>query len=287
MTMSPQLEIFLSPTSSAADSPAKISASPAQEQASSTALALVSGASSLASSAKPSPESSSSKTSQSSPAVGYLASCKILPTSGSWGHGTWWPQPASEPRTSDDASLSLLPTPSASTYGSNQGGAAGRSGPVRESLDSRARKGMLPTPTCNTSTYQRDLAGNVYPSLHGMASRGMLPTPRASDADKGGRVTPRKSREGGTLTEAVSSRMYPTPTAHLAKETGAPSEARLNTPTLTWQASGGAAGSLHPQFVEWMMGFPVGWTDLDDDDRPTTNTDCTPSGTPSCPKSPK
>lgn len=33
----------------------------------------------------------------------------------------------------------LLPTPSASSYGSNRGGAAGRVGPVRESLDTMAR----------------------------------------------------------------------------------------------------------------------------------------------------
>jgi hypothetical protein len=75
--------------------------------------------------------------------------------------------------------------------------------------------------------------------------------------------------------------LLPTPTAHLSKEGGFPAEATRNTPTLTWQATGGDAGPLHPQFVEWMMGFPAGWTDLDDDDdRPTTSTDCTPSETP-------
>lgn len=40
----------------------------------------------------------------------------------------------------------LLPTPSASSYGSNQGGAAGRTGPVRHSLESMARNSMWPTP---------------------------------------------------------------------------------------------------------------------------------------------
>lgn len=39
--------------------------------------------------------------------------------------------------------LSLLPTPSASNYGTNQGGAAGRVGVVRESLDTMARKGRF------------------------------------------------------------------------------------------------------------------------------------------------
>lgn len=39
--------------------------------------------------------------------------------------------------------ITLLPTPSASNYGTNQGGAAGRVGPVRESLDTMARKERL------------------------------------------------------------------------------------------------------------------------------------------------
>jgi hypothetical protein len=41
----------------------------------------------------------------------------------------------------------MLPTPSATSYGSNQGGAAGRVGPVRHSLESMARHGLWPTPT--------------------------------------------------------------------------------------------------------------------------------------------
>jgi len=37
----------------------------------------------------------------------------------------------------------LLPTPSAVSYGSNQGGGMGRVGPVRHSLDAMARKGLI------------------------------------------------------------------------------------------------------------------------------------------------
>jgi len=79
---------------------------------------------------------------------------------------------------------------------------------------------------------------------------------------------------------------WPTPTAHMAKETSAPSEHKRNTPTLTAQANwstptasdtcarktkyaqGGtplsmqAGGSLNPTWVEWLMGWPLGWTDL-------------------------
>jgi hypothetical protein len=79
---------------------------------------------------------------------------------------------------------------------------------------------------------------------------------------------------------------WPTPTAHMSKETNAPSEHNRNTPTLTAQANWatptvcgnynrkGASktsgdglatqvgGKLNPMWVEWLMGWPLGWTDL-------------------------
>jgi len=90
-------------------------------------------------------------------------------------------------------------------------------------------------------------------------------------------------------------RIWPTPTAHMSKETNAPSEHNRNTPTLTAQVnwptprscSAMAAtltdqgdrfpnletvmahsdpttvgGKLNPTWVEWLMGWPLGWTDL-------------------------
>ena len=80
--------------------------------------------------------------------------------------------------------------------------------------------------------------------------------------------------------------IWPTPTAHMSKETNAPSEHKRNTPTLTAQANWatptvcgnynrkGASktsgdglatqvgGKLNPMWVEWLMGWPLGWTDL-------------------------
>jgi hypothetical protein len=45
-----------------------------------------------------------------------------------------------------EAAVKMLPTPSATEYGSNQGGSAGRVGPVRESLATMARRDNWPTP---------------------------------------------------------------------------------------------------------------------------------------------
>jgi len=52
--------------------------------------------------------------------------------------------------------------------------------------------------------------------------------------------------------------LWPTPTAHNAKETNAPTEATRNTPTLAAQVG----GPLNPNWVEWLNGWPIGWTDL-------------------------
>ena len=51
---------------------------------------------------------------------------------------------------------------------------------------------------------------------------------------------------------------WPTPTAHNAKKTNSPSEAQRNTPTLAAQVG----GHLNPTWTEWLMGWPLGWTDL-------------------------
>jgi DNA (cytosine-5)-methyltransferase 1 len=78
-----------------------------------------------------------------------------------------------------------------------------------------------------------------------------FPTPLASDWKPRG---PNSKQQG--LAEVVKS--WPTPTSHNAKETNAPSEANRNTPTLAAQAG----GKLNPTWVEWLMGWPLGWTDL-------------------------
>jgi len=64
-----------------------------------------------------------------------------------------------------------------------------------------------------------------------------------------------------TLVRHTSEResgLWPTPTAHNAKETNAQSEALRNEPTLASQVG----GHLNPTWVEWLMGWPLEWTDL-------------------------
>jgi hypothetical protein len=68
-----------------------------------------------------------------------------------------------------------------------------------------------------------------------MAKRGLLPTPTAGDAKGSGsrNRSGSKAHAGVILTDAV---------ARGGSE------------------GGPAVGRLNPSFVEWMMGFPAGWT---------------------------
>ena len=58
--------------------------------------------------------------------------------------------------------------------------------------------------------------------------------------------------------------LWPTPTAHISKEAGYPAEGRRNTPTLSYQAG----GRLNPQWVEWLMGYPINHTALKPSETP-------------------
>lgn len=95
----------------------------------------------------------------------------------------------------------------------------------------------------------------------------LWPTPTASLADKGGRVTPRKGREGGTLIEAVSARMWPTPCASASKGSSPAALTRKSgkdrsNDRIDHAVMASDGGQLNPDWEEWLMGWPIGWTAL-------------------------
>lgn len=124
---------------------------------------------------------------------------------------------------------------------------------------------------------------------------GSWPTPTATDGSHGGRVTPRKGRRYGNLVEAVSLERFPTPVVADAASSRNTTARRNKTPpsglrnqntlvdyvTLfpTPVARTGrnrrppdgkrgigletaVGGQLNPEWVEWLMGWPFGWTAL-------------------------
>lgn len=142
------------------------------------------------------------------------------------------------------AESSLLPTPSASRYGTGQNGCPG---------DGRAQ-----------------FAGKGKPSLYTMASHGTLPTPMGRDwkgpSSEGGK------HGMGSLPNAIK-KMLPTPTAGDAKASGSRRKAGSSAHagvSLTDVVIHGQelhqhqdrkpnSGRLSPRFVSWMMGFPLDW----------------------------
>lgn len=115
-----------------------------------------------------------------------------LPSEGMIVDGVLYPLQKLERRTKE-IDGGYLPTPTATNYGSNQGGAQGRIGKIRPSLETMARKNLWPTPT----TRERD---------------------------------------------------------------NNPSGRKRKSPDL----SARVGGPLNPQWVEWLMGYPQGWTELKD-----------------------
>jgi hypothetical protein len=61
-----------------------------------------------------------------------------------------------------------------------------------------------------------------------------------------------------TMKEREFGSLLPTPTCHNSKEGAYPAEYTRKTPTLATHIG----GKIHPMFTEWMMGWPLGWTDL-------------------------
>jgi hypothetical protein len=88
------------------------------------------------------------------------------------------------------------------------------------------------------------------------------PTPDANCGQRGTQPNWTPKRKSGhsaqyTINQAVRDK-FPTPTAHNSKEGAYPAEFTRKTPTLATHAG----GKLNPMWVEWLMGWPLGWTDL-------------------------
>lgn len=104
----------------------------------------------------------------------------------------------------------------------------------------------------------------------------MWPTPTATLGSHAGRVTPAKAREGGTLVEAISARTwFPTPDA-------SPHKYRLQGDSQQSKSLNGIhGGQLNPTWVEWLMGFPLGWTVCELSETPSSRKSPSSSAKPS------
>lgn len=100
---------------------------------------------------------------------------------------------------------------------------------------------------------------------------GLWPTPSANKQTRSGKLVnadgtpwdgiskPHSAKTGKPVQTALLDKvtMWPTPTAQDAKNNGAPSQLERNTKPLNAEVG----GPLNPPWVEWLMGWPLGWTD--------------------------
>jgi hypothetical protein len=166
---------------------------------------------------------------------------------------------------------SLLPTPCESN--ADRGGRGELIGFLRGTRGYRGA--MLPTPTAGdaigsgsrntpTSKAHRGVSLTDWARGDGGTGRRLLPTPTADSATN--RQT-RYAQGGMPLTMAVQ--LLPTPRAAEWKGVG-PIGSKSHLHGLsrgylgaTMQERSGSTGRLNPRFVEWMMGFPRDWTEVD------------------------
>jgi hypothetical protein len=74
-----------------------------------------------------------------------------------------------------------------------------------------------------------------------------------------------QSTHGMGLADAVQ--MWPTPTVDDANNVN-PKPNRFRGLVAAVNETSGNGGKLNPTWVEWLMGFPLGWTDLEDSETP-------------------
>ena len=145
---------------------------------------------------------------------------------------------------------------------------------------------MFPTPAARD---WKDTGENVnwekVAKKSKLAGRVMLPTPTAAEADK----IPAKANYGQiglnnhpllrgypTRPKATKSRkgekmVFPTPRANLLPGLITKTSATRNKGNLeevVAEKENLTSGQLNPTWVEWLMGYPLGWTDLKDSETP-------------------
>lgn len=164
-----------------------------------------------------------------------------------------------------------FPTPTSQDHKGRGAGSYDR----HKGLDNHVKKFPTPTAGGGGGTSRSGDRQDETPSLEGMARHNRWPTPGAADAKW--RDTPHTAqlrKEKGSqlgLHAAVileGQEQWPTPRAAEWKGTG-PLGSKSHVYRVekgyldaTVQERGQITGPLNPTWVEWLMGWPTGWTDL-------------------------
>lgn len=205
----------------------------------------------------------------SRPTGGALSAQSLAtwPRSGMFASGRLLELETSAPRIVGNVcgSSQIYPTPTRTEYGSSLNGVLRHGG------------------TTPSGSVQKPRPGAGRPSLSTMARTGMWPTPTVGDSrSSGSRNTAESSaHQGVSLTDAVrgdggTGRTWPTPKASPSgpdfarmgrEESGGDDPATSVARDVGADAASRGAAirpttQLNPDWVEWLQGFPVGWTAL-------------------------
>ena len=123
----------------------------------------------------------------------------------------------------------------------------------------------LPTPAASPGGYNQSpsLGAAIRPSLETMARHDLWPTPTVNGNYNRAGLSAKSG--DGLATAVAKAEMWPTPTARDAtRGRGWDGPGRPLSETV--------GGLLNPTWVEWLMGFPSGWTDLGPSATPSGST---------------
>lgn len=220
-------------------------------------------------------DTSTWRTHQSSLLGGYTEFSETWPNSGSMRNGECWERQTLEPPTSESES-GYLPTPVTIDSGSRFNRSPSDGAALRPTLGAMARFNLWPTPTCGGGG--QTLPEGTTPTgktpegrkqtvcleryVH-QVERGLWPTPTVKgNYDRRGA----SAKAGDGLATAV--RNFPTPTVAMRKGssggalTRKSGKSRENDRLDYAIEKDGKSGRLNPDWVEWLMGWPIGWTAL-------------------------
>ncbi len=251
-------------TSSAEGSPARTSVLPDSGQASEGSVRVF-GASTPDSFANFDPDTSSWRTSQLSLLEDSMSFSPTWPRAGMTRSGTAFPLRPLAPLTAETAS-GLLHTPTAKA---NQGAPSMRS----RDAGSWFREETWPTPKAREAgwkvenhyakdggppkvgerVYSKDGVHRTWGLQQAVEVRQVWPTPKASPSGPDFARMNREGSGGDDLATAVA-RTFKTPTAAPFSHGGSGGELHKQVAP--------SGGPLNPQWVAWLMGFPIDWCSL-------------------------
>lgn len=241
--------------SSVGASHVKTSAPPAEAQAS-MANAPVSGWKWRESFAKYDPSSRTWRTRQCSLLGGLTAYSETWPRWGSMRDGECSELTTLAHLTSGSA-FGLWPTPRRTD--ADRGGRGDLIQAVRGNSNSHFKMWPTPDAHCWKSGPRGNGTGGGEMLSNTIAQRWPTPHGFSKDGKSNG-------PSGNELGRAVNQRPYPTPLARDAHNRSGQAKRYLEQGRVNLQdrnAADGIRGSLNPTWVEWLMGWPLGWTDCD------------------------